>query len=396
MSEMLTQEEIDALLAGASEGDRPPKQEKASSNKAAGGIIPNNFLNEMEKDALGEIGNISMGTAATTLSQLLGKRVHITTPKVDIVTAKKIIEDYPIPHVLIHVQYKKGLSGSNLLVLSQEDGGVIVDLMMGGAGIKPSGDLNEIQISGIAEAMNQMMGSAATSMSTVFNAVVDITPPQVIVGTLEQEEETILEIFNKEEPMVRVVFKMVVEGVLDSVLLQVIPINVAKEMVNSLMSAVNGSQLSNAAPPPEPRQEPLGVQLDQSHFPRQMPTAGVRPQQEGGTHKVVDHPTEVQPAQFSQLTTTDNLISGSGNLELIYDVPLQVSVELGRASKTVREILELGPGSVVELDRLAGEPVDMIVNGKLIAKCEVVVINETFGIRITEIVSSDERMETFN
>ncbi|ADY54966.1 CheC, inhibitor of MCP methylation [Syntrophobotulus glycolicus DSM 8271] len=369
-SEMLSQEEINALLSGPADD---MEQEE----------ITQKFLEEissLERDALGEIANISMGTAATTLSQLVGRKVEITTPKVDITTPREVLDEYPVPYVLIAVSYKKGITGSNMLILSRSDGSIIVDLMMGGSGQSPYEELTDLQVSGISEAMNQMMGSAATSMSTMFSSTVDITPPNVII-TKEGEEDAFLQTdIDPNEPVVKISFKMNIEGVLDSTLLQVIPLSVAKNMTERL--------LNNQ---PEPQSGPEARQEREYHSePPLSPPPDIFWQQQSS---MSSQSTPVQPAQFSQLVT-GNHPAIPNNLDLIFDVPLQVSVELGKANKTIKDILELGPGSVVELDRIAGEPVDMIVNGKLIAKCEVVVINETFGIRITEIINQAQRMET--
>lgn len=381
---MLSQEEIDALLSGSMEADVVEEDGLSS----AGG---HSLLSDIEKDAIGEIANISMGTAATTLSQLVGKRVEITTPRVDVTTAQQVYEDYPFPNVLIDVKYKKGIEGSNMLVLSREDGAVIVDLMMGGTGKNPSTELSEMQISGISEAMNQMMGSAATSMSTMFSSVVDITPPKVIVSKISDEVTELFPISNDQEPFVRISFRITIEGIIDSILLQLIPIEVAKGMAAKLIGDMNSQMNMGVSPPPQP-ERPAQIQTPPSPPPSPPPEMSWQPPP---TNFEKVQPTVVQPAQFAPLSSGE-MATMPNNLGLIYDVPLQVSVELGKATKTIKEILELGPGSVVELDRLAGETVDMIVNGKLIAKCEVVVINETFGIRITEIVNPDERIDTFN
>lgn len=374
---MLSQEEIDALLSGAVDSGTSPDSEFLDVE-----------ISDIEKDALGEIANISMGTAATTLSQLVGKRVEITTPKVDVTTARKVIEDYPVPHVLVNVKYKEGIEGSNMLILSREDGSIIVDLMMGGTGKNPTKDLSELQLSGISEAMNQMMGSAATSMSTMFNSRVDITPPQVYVSEVGEEESFIQDQLNVDELVVRISFRMIIEGIIDSVLLQVIPISVAKSMAAKMLGRMNIAEPSPSQPSAKQVQQ-TPPKPPQKQVPRQ--EAPPPPEMSWDTQST----TFVQPARFAPLSPGGRA-GLSNNLGLIYDVPLQVSVELGKATKTIREILELGPGSVIELDRLAGEPVDMIVNGKLIAKCEVVVINETFGIRITEIVHPEERIDTLN
>lgn len=411
---MLSQEEIDALLRGTLEPDPEQESDQVVSQEPVQEIQSmEGFLDAMETDALGEIANISMGTAATTLSQLLGKKVEITTPKVDLTTSEQIRKDYPIPSVICDVKYKAGIEGSNLLILSQRDGSVIVDLMMGGDGKSPSPELSELQISGISEAMNQMMGSAATSMSTMFNAMVDITPPNLVLNDLSMENDVIQGFLSANEPLVRISFRMVVEDVIDSILIQVIPLSVAKGMVNKLMSVMSGG--SSAAPaaqsavPAQPA--PVSYQTPPQYTPPAYeappyPTAadGYPPygtaqvNTQGGYYPPPSNyspgpTTPVQPAQFAPLQPGHPTVQPD-NLSLILDVPLQISVELGRAKKTIKEILEMGPGSVIELDRLAGESVDMIVNGKLIAKCEVVVINETFGIRITDIVHPMERMNS--
>ncbi|HZK54578.1 MAG TPA: flagellar motor switch phosphatase FliY [Desulfosporosinus sp.] len=369
---MLSQEEIDALLRGTMEPET---------------LNTEDALDDMEKDTLGEIANISMGTAATTLSQLLGKKVDITTPKVDVTTSEQIRKECPIPSVICDVKYKAGIEGSNLLILSQRDGSVIVDLMMGGDGKNPTPELSELQISGISEAMNQMMGSAATSMSTMFNSMVDITPPNLVLTDLSTGADVIQNFLHAEEPLVRISFRMVVEDVIDSNLLQVIPISVAKGMVNKLMSAMTGG--TSAAPTAQvvAPSKPTSVTYEIPPVAYETPQLAPPPVNE------TRRQTPVQPAQFAPLQPGQPMVQPD-NLSLILDVPLQISVELGRAKKTIKEILEMGPGSVIELDKLAGESVDMIVNGKLIAKCEVVVINETFGIRITDIVNPLERMNS--
>ncbi|MGI6450289.1 MAG: flagellar motor switch phosphatase FliY [Desulfitobacteriia bacterium] len=257
---MLSQEEIDALLSESMNADYAGEKDTSLENN----LID---ITDLEKDAIGEIANISMGTAATTLSQIVGKRVEITTPKVDITSAQKIFDEYPIPHILIDVKYKSGIEGSNMLILSRRDGSIIVDLMMGGKGLNPTDDLSEMQISGISEAMNQMIGSAATSMSTVFNAVVDITPPRVILSDTGNEASVLLANLNGGEPLVRISFRMVIEGILDSVLLQVIPMNVAKGMAMRVMGTMTGEQNLVPAGAPAGKTETL-LQHRQPHLIR--------------------------------------------------------------------------------------------------------------------------------
>lgn len=357
----LSQEEIDALLRG---------EPVAASPSPAG---PE--LSDIEKDALGEIGNISMGTAATTLSVLLGRRVSITTPKVSISTLDEIKRQYPLPYLVIEVGYTQGLLGTNILAIREQDALIIADLMMGGDGTNPPTELNELYMSAVSESMNQMMGSTATSISTMFKKKVDIAPPKVNLLDFAIDPD-ITQIITGTDPLVRVSFRMEVEELIDSELMQLMPLSVAKEMVDNLMNAVQ----QPAAPSPQPAPP--------------KPAAAAAPPQPAPTYgQPTQQPVQnvaVQPVQFAPLKP-GGIPGVDTNIGLLLDVPLQITVELGRTRKLIRDILELAPGSVVELDKLAGEPVDILANGKLIAKGEVVVIDENFGVRITDIISPLER-----
>ncbi|WP_084575419.1 flagellar motor switch phosphatase FliY [Sporomusa malonica] len=356
----LSQEEIDALLRG---------EPVAASPSPAG-----SELSDIEKDALGEIGNISMGTAATTLSVLLGRRVSITTPKVSISNLNEIKRQYPLPYLVIEVGYTHGLLGTNILAMREQDALIIADLMMGGEGTNPPSELNELYMSAVSESMNQMMGSTATSISTIFKKKVDIAPPKVNLLDFALDPN-VTNIISGDDALVRVSFRMEVEDLIDSELMQILPLNVAKEMVENLMSAVQPA----ASPPPTPAAPPKPAATPQP-APTYAQPAAPQPAQN----------VAVQPVQFAPLKPV-GMPGTDTNIGLLMDVPLQITVELGRTRKLIRDILELTPGSVVELDKLAGEPVDILVNGKLIAKGEVVVIDENFGVRITDIVSPLER-----
>lgn len=366
----LSQEEIDALLRG---------------DQLTSPAQPD--LSDMEKDALGEIGNISMGSAATTLSILLGRRVSITTPRVSISSLSAIQEQYPIPYLVIEVGYTQGIVGTNLLAMREQDALIIADLMMGGDGSNPPTELNELYMSAVGEAMNQMMGSTATSMSTVFKKKIDIAPPKVNVIDFAVDS-SITGTIPAEEPIVRVSFRMEVEDLIDSEIMQIISVNVAKEMVESLMNAVQPATSQTAAAVAAPAPAPRAAAAPQPQADPApaygQPLAMAKPQAQPQPN------VPVQPVQFAPLKPSGIPVIDP-NIALIMDVPLQVTVELGRTRKLIREILELSPGSVVELDKLAGEPVDILVNGKLIAKGEVVVIDENFGVRVTDIVSPIER-----
>jgi flagellar motor switch protein FliN/FliY len=364
----LSQEEIDALLRG---------EPVAASPSPAG-----QDLSDIEKDALGEIGNISMGTAATTLSVLLGRRVSITTPKVSISTLNEIKRQYPLPYLVIEVGYTTGLLGTNILAVREQDALIIADLMMGGDGANPPSELNELYMSAVSESMNQMMGSTATSISTMFKKKVDIAPPKVNLLDFAVDPE-IDSIVSGDDPLVRVSFRMEVEDLIDSELMQILPLNVAREMVENLLHAVQKPAAAAPAPQAAPPIPAAAAAPQAAAAPVYSEPA---PQPRAQTMQNV----AVQPVQFAPLKPA-GIPGVDTNIGLIMDVPLQITVELGRTRKLIRDILELTPGSVVELDKLAGEPVDILVNGKLIAKGEVVVIDENFGVRITDIITPLER-----
>lgn len=382
----LSQEEIDALLRG-----EPDVAETAPD------------LSDMEKDALGEIGNISMGGAATTLSILLGKRVSITTPRVTVMTLDEIRHQYPLPYLIIEVGYTYGILGTNLLAMREQDALIIADLMMGGDGTNPPQQLNELYMSAVGEAMNQMMGSVATSMSTIFKKKIDISPPKVSLIDLSADQDLTAAV-SPNDSIAKISFRMEVESLIDSEIMQILPLQVAKEMVENLMTAVQAPApvAAAAAPAPQapiPTPQPSQQQQPMYAPPPQQPQGYMQPPPGYGqpmgymqqaAPPMQQHNVPVQPVQFAPLTQ-GSMPFNDANIGLIMDVPLQVTVELGRTRKLIREILELAPGSVVELDKLAGEPVDVLVNGKLIAKGEVVVIDENFGVRITDIVSPLER-----
>lgn len=396
MSEgVLSQEEIDALLnsdslvpgtVGAKEQPTAGLQPVSQAEDADG-----RGLTEMEKDAVGEVANIVMGSAATALSTLLGRKVEITTPVVQLTDPDRFRHDYPLPYLLVNVEYVIGLSGSNVLIIKDRDAEVMVDLMMGGGGQSPPENLEEMHLSAISEAMNQMMGAAATAMSAIIKERVEISPPAVEMVDFATEE---LKggVGVKGQTLVKVSFRMNIEGLLDSEIMQLVPLNFAQSMVKNLMEEMADSAVE--PPVADPGTADMGmvmpglqdIMIDAPIYegPQPVNAGPARPVQ-GGSGVIV------QPVQFAPLQP--NLQSTEiTNIDLIMDVPLQITVELGKTRKTIREVLNLGPGSVVELDKLAGEPVDLLVNGKLLAKGEVVVIDENFGIRITDIISPIERV----
>ncbi|CAH0181831.1 MULTISPECIES: flagellar motor switch phosphatase FliY [Peribacillus] len=397
--EMLSQDEIDALLKGTSDIEDE--------------VIPltiDDYLSMMELDALGEIGNISFGSSATALSTLLNQKVDITTPTVTLIERGQIAEEFPHPYVAIQVQYTEGFSGINMLVIKQSDAAIIADLMLGGDGENPSDLLGEIQLSAVQEAMNQMMGSAATSMSTIFSKKVDISPPSIdLLNFLNGVGENAIP---DEDLFAKISFRLRVGNLIDSSIMQLLPLEFAKGLVSELLNGTSESEPTDIKTQKVlsdpvtniPNQEPASFQDTrsdrsanetygqgghQTQPTNQMPNA---PQHFGVSSVPTGQPVNVQPASFTSFQPYQLQESETKNLSMLMDIPLQITVELGRTKRSVKDILELSSGSIIELDKLAGEPVDILVNSRLIAKGEVVVIDENFGVRVTDIMSQSERL----
>ena len=401
--QILSQEELNALLAGA---EGTPQ------------------LSPLQKDALGEIGNITYGSASTALSELLNKKVVIDTPTVFVSTQKEIKEQHPIPYVIIEVDYRNGLQGSNVLIIKVHDASIIADLMMGRDGINPNENLGQMELSAVGEAMNQMVGSASTSLSTMFAKRVEIDPPRVRVIDFSNGDSFVKDC-SFDDQIAVVSFKLQIENLPDSEIMLLIPYKFAVEMADVLIAKTDQpvnqptvnvgtiAAVEKVAPPPsqsvwnpEPAangfiqpQAAAAAGVGISSVPQAssipvsaasqtaVPAGGYNYRQE------VQPQVMVQPAQFAPIGISKPG-KEPGNIGLILDVPLQVTVELGSTRMRIKEILDLGIGSVIELDKLAGDPVDIYVNGKLIAKGEVVVIDENFGIKVTDIISPLERANT--
>ena len=386
MDGMLSQEEINALLSGMSSN-----VESAEANTEL------ESLSDAEKDAIGEISNISMGTAATTLSSLVNQKVIITTPVVSYATWDDLADNYTRPCVFIQIYYKDGLDGNNILILKESDVKIITDLMMGGDGTNVDGELSELHLSAISEAMNQMMGSASTSISSMLEKRVDISPP---IAKLVDMNDTIdaedISPFLKSR-FTKVSFKMQIGDLVDSELLQLYPFDFARDLYRKFIKedqTVNSTQkVVEVSQPQIKQEEPVNnaaannVQIPQGQMPYMQPMQGTQ-NMYGGMNFMMPpvQDVNVQPAQFQPFMVPQNPVIQPENIDLIMDVPLEVTVELGRTSKSIKEILEFSPGTIIELNKLAGEPIDVLVNGKFVAKGEVVVIEESFGIRVTEII----------
>ena len=488
MDGMLSQDEINALLQGmdlsdtADSGASPETpQDSSSAENTDNGYVKDvaptvgdeEKLTDVEKDAIGEVANISMGSSATTLYSLVNRKVNITTPVVTLATWKTLLDSYEKPCVFIQIKYTKGLDGTNILVLKEHDVKVITDLMMGGDGTNTEGELGELHLSAISEAMNQMMGAAATSLSTLLQTVIDISPPESSLFDLTEVKD------GKEispflgGTFVKISFRMQIDDLVDSTIMQLYPIDFARKLVETFINTqmanidevtekkpeqpendttaqipapgtdnqtqmnntnlngmnqmgnmgMNGmNQMGNMGMNDMNQMNNMGMNgmnqmgnmgmngmnqmgsmgmnqmgnmgmngMNQMgnmgmNGMNQMGNMGMNSMNQMGMMGMPGQNVNVQPAQFQSFSNDNMGTTGQENIGLIKDVPLEVTVELGRTTKSISDILDFSPGTIIELDRIAGEPIDVLVNGKFVAKGEVVVIEESFGVRITEII----------
>ena len=383
MSDGLSQEEIDALMNGGTVSDDSEKDSasaqaeeasaEAEENKEEDEAVENASLEaddeiiagmdeQARMDLIGEVGNISMSQAATTLSSILNHRVSITTPRVTKIKFRSLVEGIKTPKVATTVEYKEGVIGTNLMLLQVRDASIIADLMMGGPGnAKDDGEFGDLELSAVAEAMNQMIGSASTSMATMINKKVDILPPKV---KLWGEPDNIsYDSIDLDSVVYRISFELDVEGLIESEIMQIF----TREMVNDIAAAM----MADKATVVSDRELPADNKAQAAPQP-------------------APQPVEVSRPTFQTLDSTSQ--AEGDNLDLLMDIPLNLSVVLGTSKKSVREILTFNTGSVIELDKLTDEPLDILLNGKLIARGEVVVINDNFGVRITSILSQSQRI----
>ncbi|WP_376770093.1 flagellar motor switch phosphatase FliY [Clostridium bowmanii] len=351
-------------------------------------------LSEIESDLLGEVGNISMGSASTALSTIVGQPVNIATPVVSVTTLKELRGNYELPNIALDVKFTSGIAGGNLLVMKTSDAAVIASLMMGGDGkLEGAVALSEIEISAVSEAMNQMIGSAATSMATMFAREVNISPPQSKIW--DDTTSPLSDSIDDDEQVVQVAFKIAIGDLVDSVIMQVLPIKTAKKIVDIMMGTEEPLEVPKEIIPQTTTVEPKQEQVEQKISAQQeaaYTSAQTEPEYRAKPIERQEPQVEVKQASFKPLTNAP-VYNSPRNIDLILDVPLEISVVLGKTKKNIRDILNLGTGSLIELDKLAEEPVDILVNGKKVAYGEVVVVDENFGVRITSIISGEERVK---
>ena len=402
----LSQDEINALLAGINLSDDDEAETVGSNTDTEGGSDSlkaeeddTMLLTDVEKDAIGEIANISMGSSATTLYSLVNRKVNITTPVVEFARWHNLLDQYERPCVFIQIKYTVGLDGTNILILKEHDVKVITDLMMGGDGTNTDGELGELHLSAISEAMNQMMGASATSLSTMMQTKIDISPPEASLLDLTHVKngEDISPFLGGQ--FIKISFRMQIDDLVDSSIMQLYPVEFARRVVATFMNSQGGG--SAAQEPKKPEAVPsgssqpnmdgavsgagMGMNPQMMNGMQMGMPMGMNPQMMNGMPMGMQN-VNVQPAQFQSFASNNGGVLGQENIGLIMDVPLNITVELGRTTKSISEILDFAPGTVIELERIAGEPIDVLVNGKFMAKGEVVVIEESFAVRITEII----------
>lgn len=365
-------------------------------------MLNENIFSDMEKDVIGEVMNISLGSSATSLSTLLGKRVEITVPKINVVNAGEFNYENLEPAIGVEINYIEGLNGVNLMIWKRMDAKAIIEILMGQTIKDDEFVMDEINTSAICEVMNQMMGSAATALSDFLGKSINISTP--VAYEIDDKSEFQNKYFIDDDPIVAVSFELFIEESVQSHFINVMPVSLAREIVsNFLKGAENSDILGTEA---EKRVEASLSKLESSNTINQ---PVYEEQDEDEEDYAVKAPVKkaskklkpkrkeqitvnVRPLEFDEIEDDEEQLSEEqmSNLELIMSVPLEISVEIGKAKRQIKDILKFTQGTIIELDKQAGALVDIIVNGQLIAKGEVVVVNDNFGVRVVEIAKKDE------
>jgi flagellar motor switch protein FliN/FliY len=382
----LDQDAINDLLSGSKGAEAPDAPNRIPDEVGSGGgdgEEPPEVLSYQEKDAIGEIGNICMGAASTTLSMLLSQKVNITSPTVITTTVRALFTSFDAPYMAIYIKYIEGLPGFNLLIIRMDDAAVLADLMMGGDGTNPDENLTDIGVSAAAEAMNQMIGSSSTSMASMFGTTVNISPPETYVSHQVEEIGRLQELVSGY--VVVASFNMIIGDILDTKIMQVLDIETAKKtaalILGDMLTEEGAEPVAETPPVETPPEAPVAAAPTPTPAPPAAAAAAVTPQQGGATKTMAAAPAQMRSSSV-----------GNERLDMLLDIPLRATALLGRTKWSIKDILGIVPGSVVELDSMVDEPVEILVNGVLVAMGEVVVVNENFGVRITSIIDPEERL----
>jgi len=359
-------------------------------------------LSQSELDTVGEIGTTAVNAAATSLFESLGQGVSITNPQVSETSLENYYQEAQSVAYVAHVRFQEGFNTGFYMVFQERDARVIIDMLAGNDGSNPPEEMGEMQLSGLTEIVNQVTGNMMTALSSLFKKKISTDTPEVQRYDFSQLETPIG--VTLDDMLAKVEFRFEIGSAIDSTFILLIPTAQAKEFTRAFEAATmpmpaaapSATRPVETSPPardnaavaaaPQPAyQQVAAAQPQVAPAMPMMPTT----QSHGGP--VMHSAISAQPVQFTPFTPAATPQS-PGNLNLILDVPLQVTVELGRAKRQVKEVIELGTGSIIELDKLTGDPVDILINGKAIAEGEVVIIDENFAVRITKIKNIADRI----
>lgn len=355
------------------------------------------YLSSIEIDAIGEIINISLGASATAVATMLDRRVDITTPAVKVVTFDEFEFKRLEPAIAVEITYTHGLSGNNVMIIKKADVKTIVGLLMGSEIADEDFEMNELYVSAICEVMNQMMGASATAMSEFIGESVNITTPTSF--EIENSQQFKEKYFQPEMSFVSIEFSLSIEGSIKCEFVNLMAIPLVKMLVSRMIppELTTDMNIAETAPAPQPvapaatpapTPQPVAPAAAPAPAPTPQPAAAPQPQMVAAVasqpvqNKVVD----VQPVPSTFVPRELDAEIPHDNLKLLMDVPLEISVEIGRTKKLVKEIIDFTQGTLIVLDKLAGDQVEIYANERCIARGDVVVVNDNFGVRITEII----------
>lgn len=371
-----------------------------------------NIFSDMERDVIGEVMNISLGSSATSLSTLLGKRVEITVPKVNVINATQFSYENLEPAIGVEINYVEGLNGVNLMIWKRLDAKAIIEILMGQTIADDEFEMDEINSSAICEVMNQMMGSAATALSDFLGKSINISTP--LAYEINDKTEFQNKYFIDDDIIVAVSFDLFIEGTVQSQFINVMPVSLAREIISNFLKGTDSFESTSTdentknvevaeiaeSSNVETIENSKNIQQNfeyeeedvyEEKIPIRNNNVGTKLKQK----KKEQVPVNVRQMEYERFDDEEELLSEDqlSNLELIMTVPLEISVEIGKSRRQIKDILGFSQGTIVELDKQAGALVDVVVNGQLIAKGEVVVVNDNFGVRIAEIIKKDELMK---
>ncbi len=372
------------------------------------------ILSSLEIDAIGEIVNISLGSSATAVSNMLDSRVDITVPRVRVESYDEFEFKNLEPAIAVTIDYVTGISGNNIMILKRNDIRVILEMLMQTEIDEEGFELDDISLSAVCEVMNQMMGASSTALSELMGRMINISPPATF--EVKDAKEFKEKHFEQSENFVVIEFDLTIEGKLQSEFINVMPMPLAKDLVATFLADMNmdmdaaeqvseQAHASEAAPTASaPAEENSGGVMSQEQIEAMLRGSAVEeapvvqaPSAPAAPAPVAPTPTVSVPAvsaapkvievkESKNSTTELTGVAKQENVDMLMDVPLVVSVEIGRTKKPIREILEITQGSLIVLDKLAGDQVELYANNRCIARGDVVVVHDNFGIRVTEVL----------